>query len=57
MNFTNSPTLKHFILKQKVLNLYRSALRASRGTFFLDFIQPTIFLTVHRGLLKACLIP
>jgi hypothetical protein len=27
-------TLKHFILKQKVLNLYRSAIRASRGALF-----------------------
>jgi len=27
-------TLRHFLLKQKVLNLYRSAIRASRGVIF-----------------------
>ncbi|KAL6299017.1 complex 1 protein-domain-containing protein [Sparassis latifolia] len=28
---TQGPTLKHFILRQRVLNLYRQAVRASRS--------------------------
>jgi len=30
--FLAGPSLKHFILKQQVLNLYRSAIRATRCT-------------------------
>ena len=31
----SGPTLKHFILQQQVISLYRQAVRASRGYFFL----------------------
>jgi len=30
--FLAGPSLKHFILRQQVLNLYRSAIRATRST-------------------------
>ncbi len=33
------PTLKHFILRQQVLNLYRGAIRASRGVAHHFFTQ------------------
>ena len=31
MNHLSSPTLKHFILRQQVISLYRHAIRASKG--------------------------
>ena len=33
MNHLSGPTLKHFILKQQVISLYRHAIRASKGKF------------------------
>ncbi len=30
----SGPSLKHFLLRQQVINLYRNAIRASQGNFF-----------------------
>jgi hypothetical protein len=42
---TNMLTLKHFILKQQVLNLYRHAVRASNGASSFHKPQPSVLLT------------
>lgn len=39
-------TLKHFVLKQQVINLYRQAIRASRGEY-LSNSAPTFQLTPY----------
>jgi Complex 1 protein (LYR family) len=31
MNYLSGPTLKHFILRQQVISLYRHVIRASKG--------------------------
>lgn len=36
----SGPTLKHFILRQQVLNLYRAAIRASRGVLMRPLLSP-----------------
>jgi len=44
-NTLNMLTLKHFILKQQVLNLYRHAVRASNGASSFRKPQPSVLLT------------
>ena len=36
MNHLSGPTLKHFILKQQIINLYRHVIRASKGIYALS---------------------
>lgn len=44
-NTLNMLTLKHFILKQQVLNLYRHAVRASNGASSFHKPQPSVLVT------------
>lgn len=50
-------TLKHFILKQKVLDLYRFAIRASRGQCMRNFTMHLLNMLFNLILLQSYLIP
>lgn len=45
----SGPTLKHFILRQQVINLYRSAIRASRGVLHHSIIVQLKFLKLAQS--------
>ena len=46
MNHLGGPTLKHFILKQQIINLYRHVIRASKGICALS-ISALFLMSIH----------
>ena len=47
MNHLSGPTLKHFILKQQIINLYRHAIRASKGNCALTSCPHFFLMIAH----------